>query len=241
MTLAEGDVLIRGERMRTEEVKEESYYRAEVSYGAFERRIPVPKEITEKDIEATYDKGVLEVVIRGAAAIAAPAGAKQIPVQTQKVKARGQEAGGKEKAGPSGPRSWDARAAGHRLLLAAPAPLVRPQGRVMARAGTAGRGCGRDEADRARDGLAGASGLVGLPRGRVRVAAQVARTLDAPLDVLVVRKLGCPLQPELAMGVCGDDALSAVLARGHCLALLDLMPDDRHLGHVLDLLLAVSA
>jgi HSP20 family protein len=83
VTLAEGDVVIHGERKRTEEVKEESYYRAEASYGAFERRIPVPKETTDKDIEATYDKGVLEVMIRGAAAVEAPAGAKQIPVQTK--------------------------------------------------------------------------------------------------------------------------------------------------------------
>ena len=42
--------------------------------------------------------------------------------------------------------------------------------------------------------------MLGLPRGGVPVAAEVARALDAPLDVLVVRKLGLPTQPELAMG-----------------------------------------
>ncbi len=42
--------------------------------------------------------------------------------------------------------------------------------------------------------------VLGLPRGGVPVAAEVARALDAPLDVLVVRKLGLPWQPELAMG-----------------------------------------
>jgi putative phosphoribosyl transferase len=47
--------------------------------------------------------------------------------------------------------------------------------------------------------------VVGLPRGGVPVAAEVARALDAPLDVLVVRKLGCPFQPELGMGAIGED------------------------------------
>lgn len=42
--------------------------------------------------------------------------------------------------------------------------------------------------------------VLGLPRGGVPVAAEVARALAAPLDVLVVRKLGAPGQPELAMG-----------------------------------------
>jgi putative phosphoribosyl transferase len=42
--------------------------------------------------------------------------------------------------------------------------------------------------------------VLGLPRGGVVVAAPVARRLGAPLDVVVVRKLGLPGQPELAMG-----------------------------------------
>lgn len=42
--------------------------------------------------------------------------------------------------------------------------------------------------------------VLGLPRGGVPVAAEVARAIDAPLDVLVVRKVGVPGQPELAMG-----------------------------------------
>lgn len=42
--------------------------------------------------------------------------------------------------------------------------------------------------------------VLGLPRGGVPVAAGVAAALQAPLDVLVVRKLGLPGQPELAMG-----------------------------------------
>ena len=42
--------------------------------------------------------------------------------------------------------------------------------------------------------------VFGLPRGGVPVAAEVAAALHAPLDVMVVRKLGAPGQPELAMG-----------------------------------------
>jgi putative phosphoribosyl transferase len=42
--------------------------------------------------------------------------------------------------------------------------------------------------------------VLGLPRGGVPVAAELARALGAPLDVLVVRKLGVPDSPEVAMG-----------------------------------------
>jgi len=46
--------------------------------------------------------------------------------------------------------------------------------------------------------------VLGLPRGGVPVAAEVARALHAPLDVLVVRKLGAPGQEELAIGAIGE-------------------------------------
>ena len=46
--------------------------------------------------------------------------------------------------------------------------------------------------------------VLGLPRGGVPVAAEVADALGAPLDVIVVRKLGVPSQPELAMGAIGE-------------------------------------
>lgn len=47
--------------------------------------------------------------------------------------------------------------------------------------------------------------VLGLPRGGVVVARRVAERLDAPLDVIIVRKLGVPWQPELAMGAIGED------------------------------------
>jgi len=46
--------------------------------------------------------------------------------------------------------------------------------------------------------------VLGLPRGGVPVAFEVARALRAPVDVIVVRKLGVPFQPELAMGAIGE-------------------------------------
>jgi putative phosphoribosyl transferase len=46
--------------------------------------------------------------------------------------------------------------------------------------------------------------VLGLPRGGVPVAFEVAQSLGAPLDVIVVRKLGLPFQPELAMGAIGE-------------------------------------
>jgi predicted phosphoribosyltransferase len=46
--------------------------------------------------------------------------------------------------------------------------------------------------------------VLALPRGGVPVAAAVAEALEAPLDLLLVRKIGAPLQPELAMGAVID-------------------------------------
>ncbi|MGO4782660.1 phosphoribosyltransferase [Cryobacterium sp. W22_MBD10_FK3] len=46
--------------------------------------------------------------------------------------------------------------------------------------------------------------VLGIPRGGVPVAFEVAAALDAPLDVIVVRKLGVPFQPEFAMGAIGE-------------------------------------
>jgi putative phosphoribosyl transferase len=52
--------------------------------------------------------------------------------------------------------------------------------------------------------------VVGLPRGGVPVAFEVARELGAPLDVLVVRKLGVPFQPEFGFGAIGEGDVRVV-------------------------------
>ena len=62
-------------------------------------------------------------------------------------------------------------------------------------------------AQRLRDIPPGKIVVLGLPRGGVPVAAAVAQALQAPLDVIVVRKLGVPSQPELAMGAIGENGM----------------------------------
>ncbi len=49
--------------------------------------------------------------------------------------------------------------------------------------------------------------VLGLPRGGVAVAYQVARLLQAPLDVMLVRKIGLPEQPELAIGAIASGGI----------------------------------
>jgi putative phosphoribosyl transferase len=73
--------------------------------------------------------------------------------------------------------------------------------------------------------------LVGLPRGGVPVAWEVARALHAPLDVIVVRKLGVPFQPELAMGAIGEGDVrfeNVDVVRSAALGRRDLDAAERH-------------
>lgn len=51
----------------------------------------------------------------------------------------------------------------------------------------------------------GSAVVLGIPRGGVVVAAEVARELGAPLDVVVVRKIGAPGNPEFAVGAVDED------------------------------------
>lgn len=53
--------------------------------------------------------------------------------------------------------------------------------------------------------------ILALPRGGVSVAAEVAAALDAALDLILVRKLGVPAEPELAMGAVVDGAVPIVV------------------------------
>jgi putative phosphoribosyl transferase len=52
--------------------------------------------------------------------------------------------------------------------------------------------------------------VLALPRGGVPVGFEVARDLDAPLDVMVVRKLGAPQQPELALGAIASGGVTVL-------------------------------
>jgi putative phosphoribosyl transferase len=72
------------------------------------------------------------------------------------------------------------------------------------------RDAGRRLAERLRDHAGADAVVVGLPRGGVPVAFEVARALDAPLDVIVIRKLGVPFQPELGMGAIGEGGVRII-------------------------------
>ena len=52
--------------------------------------------------------------------------------------------------------------------------------------------------------------VLGLPRGGIPVGFEVARRLSAPLEALLVRKLGAPFQPELAIGALGEGGIRIV-------------------------------
>jgi putative phosphoribosyl transferase len=64
--------------------------------------------------------------------------------------------------------------------------------------------------------------VLALPRGGVPVAAQIATQLRAPLDVVFVRKLGAPDQPELAVGAVADGSDPEIVLNTEVAAMLDL-------------------
>lgn len=66
--------------------------------------------------------------------------------------------------------------------------------------------------------------VLGLPRGGVPVALEVARALGAPLDVIVVRKLGVPFQRELAMGAIGEGGTRVI--NGEIMRLAHVSPAE---------------
>jgi len=61
--------------------------------------------------------------------------------------------------------------------------------------------------------------VLALPRGGVPVAAEIATVLNAPLDLVLVRKIGVPYQPELAMGAIADAGDPLVVRNDDVIAL----------------------
>jgi len=90
VSLEEGFLVIRGQRAKSEEVKDEDYYRMESSYGTFERYFSVPEKVQEKDIQAEYADGILTIVVSAVAEKEAKAAPHPIPIRT--VKARKEKA-----------------------------------------------------------------------------------------------------------------------------------------------------
>jgi HSP20 family protein len=87
--LEEGTLTVTGERKADKEIKEEGYYRKESTYGLFERRMTVPQGVTEAEIKANYDNGVLEISMPNVAKVVGAPKAKEIPVKqaTKQIKA----------------------------------------------------------------------------------------------------------------------------------------------------------
>jgi putative phosphoribosyl transferase len=83
---------------------------------------------------------------------------------------------------------------------------------------------GRLLAERLRDYAGEAPVVLALPRGGVAVGYEIARALDAPLDVMMVRKLGVPWHPELGMGALAEGG--AVYINREVLREAELEPDE---------------
>jgi HSP20 family protein len=74
----DGTLHVRGQRQETEEEKGEGYIRRETSFGMFERVLPLPPGAKTDDLKATYNDGILEIVVPGAA----KRPTQRIPVQS---------------------------------------------------------------------------------------------------------------------------------------------------------------
>lgn len=83
---------------------------------------------------------------------------------------------------------------------------------------------GRLLAERLREYAGEAPVVLALPRGGVAVGYEIARALDAPLDVMMVRKLGVPWHPELGMGAIAEGG--AVYLNRDVLAEAELDPEE---------------
>jgi putative phosphoribosyl transferase len=68
--------------------------------------------------------------------------------------------------------------------------------------------------------------VLALPRGGVPVAAEVATALDAPLDLILVRKIGVPFQPELAMGAVVDGVEPVIVRNEEVIRLTGVSEKD---------------
>ncbi len=86
VTLVDGELVIKGERKQEEELAEKTFYRFETVYGTFERHFTITETLDERAIQAEYEDGILEVVVKGAIEHleAKTQKAKTIPVIVQK-------------------------------------------------------------------------------------------------------------------------------------------------------------
>ena len=79
ITMQDGVLYIRGERRHEERTERDDYCRFESSYGSFQRAVPLPEGVKEDEIQASYQDGILEVVVPKAGELTS---AKKIPIST---------------------------------------------------------------------------------------------------------------------------------------------------------------
>lgn len=68
--------------------------------------------------------------------------------------------------------------------------------------------------------------VLGLPRGGVPVAAEVAAKLKAPLDIILVRKIGAPMQRELAVGAVVDGGAPEIVRNEELISLVGITENE---------------
>lgn len=95
ISLERNVLTIRGERRQEERTNGSGAYRVESSYGAFERSVLLPEGVDADDISATYQNGILEVVVPGAAQLS---GGKRIPVRVGEGRKTALTARGRKKS-----------------------------------------------------------------------------------------------------------------------------------------------
>lgn len=78
ISVQDGVLTLSGERRHEARTNgEDSYFRVESSFGSFQRRVSLPEGVQADDIRATYEQGILEVVVPKAAELSAP---KRVPI-----------------------------------------------------------------------------------------------------------------------------------------------------------------
>lgn len=76
LTVSEGVLHIAAERREEEKTEEKGYMRKELRYGSFARTLPLPKDVSEADVKASYRDGILEIRVPAIQ----PVPAKKVPI-----------------------------------------------------------------------------------------------------------------------------------------------------------------
>jgi HSP20 family protein len=84
ISVSDNTLTIKGERKTESEVKEDDYYRCEMSYGRFSRSVALPTKVQADKVDASYDDGILEVTLSKAH----EAKPKKVAVKAKKSKAK---------------------------------------------------------------------------------------------------------------------------------------------------------